>query len=328
MLRPVIFGLFTLVPQLHACSCGMMMSACDRGWNLGETIFVGKVVAMGGASLRSTDAHFIPEESFRGAAVAGIEIVIHSDGSNCNYPFLAGASYVVYATKDPRDGLLYTSRCSETKPAVMAAGDLRELRALRDRTHTDDVFGTIGIAAGGGNLEAWIGVRPLPGVPVRATDSKGISFSTQTDDRGVYAFDSLPAGTYQIEPDLPNGFAHPPPLTAEVSGGVGCRIDHFAATDGQIEGTVVDATGNPIAGFITIQPADATHPLGGSPGYDIGPDGKFALPNLPPGRYRLVYHPKTGRGVDFRATFYWPANPGDAIDLAFGQHIVTQFKVP
>ena len=55
-----------------------------------------------------------------------------------------------------RDRLLYTSRCSETRPAVMVGGALRELCAMRDRTRQDDVVGTIGIAAGGGNLDAWI----------------------------------------------------------------------------------------------------------------------------------------------------------------------------
>jgi hypothetical protein len=65
------------------------------------------------------------------------------------------------------------------------------------------------------------------------------------------------------------------------------------------------------------------------PGYDTGPDGKFSLPHLPPGRYRLVFHPSTGRVVNFRATFYWPSNPDDAIELAFGQHIdEVQLKAP
>ncbi len=72
----------------------------------------------------------------------------------------------------------------------MMEGTMRELRAMRDGTRQDQVFGTIGIASGGGNLEAWIGAHPLPAVPVRAVDGKGKSFKTQTDDRGVYAFPS------------------------------------------------------------------------------------------------------------------------------------------
>jgi hypothetical protein len=218
------------VPQLYACSCVMLMSKCDRAWNPGETIFLGKVTTIEKTpNIFTGPVHLTVDESFRGAAAAGTEIVIHSDGSNCNYPFVEGASYVVYATTDPRDGFLYTSRCSETRPAVMMEGAMRELRAVRDGTRQDKVFGTIGISAGGGNLEAWIGARPLPAVPVRAIDSKGKSFKSQTDDRGVYVFSSLPSGIYKIEPDLPKGFATSPLLTAEVTRGLACRIDHFAA---------------------------------------------------------------------------------------------------
>jgi hypothetical protein len=112
-----------------------------------------------------------------------------------------------------------------------------------------------------------------------------------------------------------------------------CRVDSFVRPDGQITGTVVDATGQAIPGFVTIQPADpveaaAAQHRGGLPGYGAGPDGKFSLPQLPPGQYRLVFHPGAGRALNFRITFYWPSTPGEAIDVAFGQHIDgVQFKV-
>jgi len=48
---------------------------------------------------------------------------------------------------------------------------------------------------------------------------------------------------------------------------------------------------------------------------------KFALPQLAPGRYRLVFHPRVAGVVDFRSTYYWPSSPDDAITLAFGQHL-------
>ena len=125
MLRSAFIGLFILIPQVYACSCVMLMSTCDRNWSLGDTIFVGKVIAMEkGATPLAADARFIAEESFRGTVAAGSEIVIHSDGSNCNYPFVEGASYLVYATKNPQDGFLYTSRCTQTRPAVMNGGTL------------------------------------------------------------------------------------------------------------------------------------------------------------------------------------------------------------
>lgn len=86
------------------------------------------------------------------------------------------------------------------------------------------------------------------------------------------------------------------------------------------------SSGKPFAGFVTIQPADpaeaeAARFRGRLPGDEVSSDGKFSLPELPPGRYRLVFHPGTGRALNFRITFYWPPSPDEVIDLALGQHI-------
>jgi len=342
MLRPMLAGLFVFIPQLlHACSCIMLASPCDQGWKTGDTIFLGRVVAMEslgppGILLSDHAAHFIIEESFRGADATGKEIVVFTGGGggDCGYPFVAGTSYLVYAFR-ASDGRLHASICSETRLAVMVGGVLPELRAVRDRKRPDDIFGTIGAAPAGAGWEALTETQPLAGVPVRATGSSGRSFSSRTDTRGAYAFPSLPAGTYRIEPDLPQGFEPSDPRTAEVTtDGAACRIDHFGRPDGRIEGTVVDSKGNAIPGFVTIEPADpveaaAARKRGGMPGYDAGADGKFSLPRLSPGRYRLVFHPKTERGLNFRATIYWPSNRDDAIELAFGQHVdAIEFTVP
>jgi hypothetical protein len=343
MLRPMLAGLFVLVPQLvHACSCLMLTSPCDQGWKTGGTIFLGRVVAMEkvgepSVSLSSHAAHFIVEESFRGADATGKEIVIYTGGGggDCGYPFVAGTSYLVYASGVASDGGLHTSICSETKPAVRVGGVLPELRAIRDRKRPDDLFGTIGAAPEGSGWEALTETQPLAGVPVRATGSSGRSFSSGTDSRGAYAFPSLPAGTYRIEADLPQGFERPQPRTAEVIlDGAACRIDSFASPDGRIEGTVVDSNANPVVGLVTLEPADpveaaAARKRGGMPGDDAGADGKFSLRRVAPGRYRLRFYPKIGRGFNFRATIYWPSNPDDAIGLAFGQHVgAIQFTVP
>jgi hypothetical protein len=343
MLRPMLAGLFVFFPQLvHACSCLLQNSPCDQGWKTGDTIFLGKVVAMErvgepSVSLSSHAARFIVEERFRGADVTGKEIVIYTGegGGDCGYPFVAGTSYLVYASGGASDGRLHTSICSETKPAVRVGGVLPELRAIRDGKRPDDVFGTIGAAPEGGGWEALTESQPLAGVPVRATGTSGRSFSSRTDSRGAYAFPSLPAGTYRIEPDLQQGFERPQPRTAELTAdGAACRIDSFAWPDGRIEGTVVDSNGNPVIGFVTLEPADpveaaAARKRGGMRSEDAGADGTFSLHRLAPGRYRLRFYPKIGRGFNFRATIYWPSNSGDAIELTFGQHIESlRFTVP
>jgi hypothetical protein len=335
MSRLTLSSLLLLAPQLlHACSCVVIASVCDRGWNLGEAIFLGKNIAMeklakpeGNPALVYA-AHFTIEESFRGVGAPGREVVVYTGGGggDCGYPFVPGTSYLVYASLN--SGRLYTSICTETRPSVMSEGVLRELRALRDHTRVDDVFGTIDAAPKGVRYEDLTGAEPLAGVPVRAIASNGASFSTMTNDRGVYGFPALPAGTFRIEADLPAGFARSAtPSLAEVDlGGMACRLDTFAPPDGGMAGTVVDSAGRPVSGFVTIEPADpveaaAARVRGGLPGDRAGPNGKFALPQLPPGRYRLVFHPVTGGRVNFRSTFYFPLDPSDALDLALGQKI-------
>jgi hypothetical protein len=301
---------------------------------LGEAIFLGKNIAMDkmakpeGNPALSYAAHFTIEESFRGVGAAGSEVVVYTGGGggDCGYPFVPGSSYLVYASLN--SGRLYTGTCTETKPLVMAEGVLRELRALRDHLRADDVFGTIDAAPKGVRFEDLTGAEPLAGVPVRAIASNGVSFSTMTNDRGVYAFPALPAGIFTIEADLPAGFARPSPSSlAEVaSGGMACRLDIFARPDGRIAGTVVDSAGRPASGFVTIEPADpveaaAARVRGGLPGDRVGANGRFSLPQLPPGRYRLVFHPGRGGQVNFRTTFYFPSDPTDAVDLSLGQKI-------
>jgi hypothetical protein len=334
-MRPALFGLVVLIPQLvHACSCVSLAANCDRGWSSGETIFVGeattveKVAQPGPGPPVSYAVHFTIEEGFRGSGVPGSLIVVDTGfgGGDCGYPFVPGTRYLVYASV--HGGRLYAGICGETKPAVRAEGVLRELRAMRDHKRLDDIFGTIGMAPKGNGWDDLPETQPLVGVPVRAVAGNGASFSTQTDGRGAYAFPSLPSGKYTVEPGFPTGFGRPyEPLAADVrAGGAACRVDSFVRPDGQITGMVVDVSGKAIPGFVTIQPADpaeaaAAQRGGGMPGYDAGLDGKFSLPQLPAGRYRLVFHPRTGDHVDFRSKFYWPSNSGDAIDLAFGQHI-------
>ncbi|MEK6279699.1 MAG: carboxypeptidase-like regulatory domain-containing protein [Acidobacteriota bacterium] len=101
----------------------------------------------------------------------------------------------------------------------------------------------------------------------------------------------------------------------------GCRTDLFARPDGRISGWVVDDTGSGLGGFVTIKPADAKEAeaasrRGGLPGYTTE-DGSFTLWLLPPGRYRLSFHPK----VDGRVNLGVPTVWSEVVELGFGQQI-------
>jgi hypothetical protein len=214
---------------------------------------------------------------------------------------------------------------------------LKELRALRDGTRVDDLFGTVVMGGNGAGFEALTQTRPLPNVTVHATSTGGSVLSASTDPHGAYAFPSLARDTYRIDEDLPAGLSAWQRNSGQLStveindkdgNGSGCQVDVFSRPDGQISGTVVDAHGKGVRGFVTIESADPIEARvamqrAGLPGDDTD-DGTFSLPQLPPGKYRLIFYAKIQNGVSFQHPFYWPP-PNDtsstpAIELGFGQH--------
>jgi hypothetical protein len=341
---------------IQACSCVFVGNRCGAWSSQGEgVLFLGKVTAKvsqvrpdaSGISDLSVGyaVHFSVDESFYGAAEAGGETVIYtgSGGGDCGYPFVVGTSYLVYAGAG-RDGRLSTGICSGTKPEIIAGGVLKQLRAIRDRGHGYDLFGTVYVLPKGAGSVDQIESQPLDRVPVRAVGKHGNLFSTVTDQHGVYFFAWLPPDTYHLEQDLPAGFTlagNPAqPLKIEASDkqvpGFACDLDVYAKPDGQISGIVVDLAGRGVPGFLTLEPIDpkeakAAFQRGGLPG-DETADGKFSLPQLPPGRYRLVFSPKNGSRVNLRQKFYWPpgsATNSGAIEISLGQHMENiRFEVP
>jgi hypothetical protein len=241
-----------------SCTCSFSRWGCNRNWIQGDVIFLGKVTANidleppaadGVPRNLSTDheVHFSIADSFRGGDQVGQEIVVHtgSGGGDCGYPFAVGASYVVYAS-GPRNSL-YTSICTATTPAVMAAGVLRELRALRDRLPTDSLSGMVGVFADNSPLDDWTKVKPLKGVTVRVIDASSQIHSAITDEEGVYIFHWLPPGTYRMEEDLPAGLKSWPwpadkartlDIHDKQTSGPGCAVYTLAVSDGQTSGIV------------------------------------------------------------------------------------------
>lgn len=340
---------------IWACSCGYS-TGCGMALHPGSVVFLGRVIskvelpepATGGDPNhvpKGYAVHFTTTENFQGAGQNDQEVVIYtgSGSGDCGYPFIVGESYLVYAAA--YNNQMTTSICSGTNPEVTVGGILRELRAIRDGARVDDLFGTIALAPTGAGYVDEVETRPLPNVSVHVKRSDGETFSTTTDEHGAYSFASLPRGTYRIEQNLPAGLTAlssqtGKPLSVNIDHkkgpGDGCQVDVFSRPDGQISGKVVDAHGNGVVGFVTLQPTDPHEAEiawrhGGLPGYDTS-DGTFSLPQLAPGRYRLVFHPKIGGAISFRDTFFWPQLNDNSnslgIELGFGQHLDNvRFKV-
>ncbi|HEX5705134.1 MAG TPA: hypothetical protein VFX97_18185 [Pyrinomonadaceae bacterium] len=337
--------LIMLTPALAiACSCMFSPNTCSIDWKKGELVFLGKVTtkepirdADGAQSFPTRVAvHFSVTETLRGAINSDKETVIFTGagGGDCGYPFIVGQTYLVYAST--YQDQLTTSICTQTRPVGMAAALIRQLRAKRKSSDQPTLFGMIGTAAKGVGYEELVESKGLARVRVRAIGSAGPDHSTTSDTEGVYAFDWLPADTYRLEIDLPQGLSTwqhntGKPFVVHVGNteeSRGCSLDVFARPDGRVSGTIVDLAGKNVAGFITIKPSDpieaeAASRRGGLPGF-TSQDGKFTLWQIPPGTYRLVFYPIVNGQVNLRSGF-----GSKPIEIAFGEQIENyRFTVP
>jgi hypothetical protein len=91
--------------------------------------------------------------------------------------------------------------------------------------------------------------------------------------------------------------------------------------DGRISGSIVSRDGQPASGTITALYA------GPEPAQLFGTqvkDGRFEIVRLPPGRYRLMFHPTVGNRPAGPAVYY-PGTPAqDAaalIEVGEGAHV-------
>jgi hypothetical protein len=343
LIAAAMLVLVTPIPG-HACSC--VDEPCSTGWKHGQVVFLGEVTAKE-AIPPGRDAtadrlfarvavHFSVRELFDGGVASEKDTVVltGSGGGDCGYPFKVGQSYLVYAT--PNQGPLVTSICSPTRPAVIAGAFIQQLRLRSKAAEPAALFGVIGIAPRGNGYEDLIESKTLSGVKVSAVDSAGRVYSATSGEQGVYLLNSLPAGTYRLEIDLPAGLStwqkdSGQPIVIPVGNDQnlrGCAVDVLARADGRISGVVINTDGKAVAGFLTIISADpkeseASRQRGGLQGFSTE-DGKFLLTQIPPGRYQLMFYPKVNGQISLRGG----AVRSEPIDIGFGQHIENfEFKL-
>ncbi len=126
--------------------------------------------------------------------------------------------------------------------------------------------------------------QPLPDVIVTAQSGDGQFFTVMTDEEGRYEFDGLPAGDYEI---TAGGGDYSTASLAAVTANPDSPARNknlVLALAGQISGTVLGPTGQPVAG-VTV----AASLGGGAGGAAVtGNDGTYLITGLDAGTYTLV----------------------------------------
>jgi hypothetical protein len=118
----------------------------------------------------------------------------------CGYPFRKGVEYFVSANSVGSN--LWTSACSQTRPAIVAAALIRQARAIHAGRPPAQIFGFIGVEPYPGvsslsRLEA----RPANSIAVTAVGRAG-EFRTVTSADGSFEFTGLPDSSYHLRVQL------------------------------------------------------------------------------------------------------------------------------
>ena len=200
-----------------ACSCALL-PLCTTFWEA-DLVFIGQadVTALGPGAQR---ARFEVEESFRGPADRAVEIVGRGIGGSCDYGFVHGTRYIVFARRAP-DGSWKASLCGSTVPVAQAGEAITFARTIaRDSRRTGSVSGSVMAVqkASNGRVESYL---PLGGVRIVMRDA-GRDYSTNADPTGSYQFKDVPVGRYTLTVSAYPGVQAIPPAVVEVKGPGAC----------------------------------------------------------------------------------------------------------
>lgn len=294
----------------------------------GNVVFVGTVTRGEG---KDGVYSFHVTEAFKGVTGDNLA-VMPTPGAYAE--FQVGEEYLVFAnpfTFDTGEKIYVVRPCSLTQPLKYAQALVQQLRAEKCGKRVASVYGMLFRTT-----DPLIGIwtesyeRPLPGIVITLQSTKK-KFETTTDEHGVYAFQQLPRGTYQVSADLPPGLAlgEPlkegplPPFNLPRHSSFDYELD--AMPTGSITGEVIGPDGNALRSTsVELYLAEKYGPkkLGA---YAYQGEGKpFRFYHLPPGDYILVFDRNNDPSPDdpFLRTFYPGAanlEQAERISLSNGQ---------
>jgi hypothetical protein len=345
-------AVLVLAPRTAAaCPCAAEAPPCAAFWSA-SAVFRGRVDAvLRGAPgsddpLRSRTIAFTVLEAFSGlAGRSTVQITTAGSTSPCGYNFSVGREYVVYATAD-QGGVLATSACYRTSPVERAAADLAYARSLTSGAPTGRISGRVVLRyrdlARARDVEKPFGDTPLT---LRTAD---VTLSLRTSPDGTFSADSLAAGTYNLELELPQGARLKSTVDriALVDARACSVVKVSVIPDGRVTGRVIDAQRRPVSGLtIDLSNASGIRP-GAAAGERLqtttGRDGRYEFAGVPPGKFVVgintgqepdavarVLHPgvsEIGRAASFVLPAGGETNLGDLnVPEAVGIALVTGF---
>ncbi len=304
-----VMCLITMIAGTVRATCVMPGPLCESYAGT-PVLFYGRVVSsvlteeqvpftQDGKTIFLTDqkqvVNFSVIDGFEG--VEGTEAVIRmsTNCDECNYPFVPGSSYLVFAEINKQTGGFTTSRCSPNHIVTSDADpDLLFLRGLKTAPLAARIFGGVYRPRGDSDRTSR-NPNGIPGMSVKL-EGPGGEQTKITDAAGHYEFTGLVAGQYTVTGQIPSGLVAPyDPLKVTVVER-GCREVGFYAQNGTaISGAVYGPDGLP-ANHVHIDIIPADKAAQSSP-FDLvscctytDDQGHYRFPQIHPGNYIVGIH--------------------------------------
>jgi len=282
--------------KAFACSCMMSGPPCQATWTA-DVVFTGTVVSITpidheslGAPYESRLVKINADRGFVNAAAGPIEVVTGTGGGDCGYAFKIGQKYLVYAyASKTAPSRLSASICSRTRPIADAQEDLRYLTTMGTSGSGGRVYGRINESKRDPAESETVDYGPVEGLTVSV---RGASFARDvtTNADGRFDIPDLPVGKAKVIIVPPFGF-QPSPFEQEfeLKDVRACtEVNLSIRQSARASGTVVDASGRPLAG-VSVEAVAAELAGFDPPEYQFpvrtDERGAFEFTYLPPGMY-------------------------------------------
>lgn len=174
-----------------------------------DAVFIAKVTQISPETIhiwqRDKDydqtANILIEKVYKG--LVRNRLVLHQLGRNNAPKFILGQRYLFYANFDRKTKTWEVRRCGRTRMIAYVQDDLHYLDGLPASLNKTRIAGEVTRYERDEENPAGVTQR-LSGVRIRIK-GEGKEYEVVTDAHGIYELKDVPAGKYQIKPDIPAG---------------------------------------------------------------------------------------------------------------------------
>ncbi|MEK6279557.1 MAG: hypothetical protein AABN95_04315 [Acidobacteriota bacterium] len=298
--------LFCFTGEVEACSCAFGGGApCQEYWQT-DAVFSGSII--GSSSIKVKDdayertqrlVRIAIKQAFRGIEGSQTEVLTGLGGGDCGYEFELGKTYLIYAHRGKKDGKLYTSICTRTRPITESADDIAFINSLAGAEPGAVIFGQV-VKRNYHWKEGDKWYQPVSEAEV-TIEGEGEKREMKSDQEGSFRVDGLPPGSYKAFLKLPPGLLRNAYVKDEGARVVeneinvvarGCaQTDFYLESDTRVTGKVIDAAGQPVTN-LRLEMRGANGDNSNNNVFlsaQTNQDGFFEFKVIAPGDYRLGF---------------------------------------